>query len=333
MATLSLSMIVRNEERTIGRVLACARSFCDQMVVVDTGSDDQTVRIARDSGAEVHHQAWTQDFSAARNFALSRCTGEWMIWLDADDVVTPSACRAISGLKHSVLNEPSLHKVLASYHLTWDEAGRPVDRFDRERLVRRSEHIRWVGPVHEMLVNVPPGSVQAADVFVEHRPHPDNMARKKGRNLAIFERWINVGDTSPHLMYQYGCELHWSDRYLEAARAFESYLSRVRDTEDITGEQYLALIKAGECCSMAGELGRGLAHLESAMVLDPRRAEAATMAGELYQHMGRLREAEARLTFAAGLEVPPYDGRYVYPWFYGERPRQALAQVRAFGSE
>ena len=73
MSTLSLAMIVKNEGATIERALNCAKLFSDEMVVVDTGSTDDTVAKAKAMGAIVHHFAWIDDFVAARNFAFSKC--------------------------------------------------------------------------------------------------------------------------------------------------------------------------------------------------------------------------------------------------------------------
>jgi tetratricopeptide (TPR) repeat protein len=89
--TLSLSMIVRDEAATLGACLASVREFVHEMVVVDTGSDDDTVAIARAAGAVVHHLPWPGDFAAARNAALEWVSGDWVLVLDADERLRPEA--------------------------------------------------------------------------------------------------------------------------------------------------------------------------------------------------------------------------------------------------
>ena len=83
--TLSVCLIVKNEERFIRQCLASVKDFADQIVVVDTGSTDRTVAIAKEFGAEIHEFKWCDDFSAARNAALQHVTGEWVLSFDADE--------------------------------------------------------------------------------------------------------------------------------------------------------------------------------------------------------------------------------------------------------
>ena len=88
MASISLCMIVRNEEKVLGRCLTCVRGFADEIIIVDTGSMGRTKEIAFSFTDKVYDFKWKDDFAAARNFAFSRGTGDYLFWLDADDVVT-----------------------------------------------------------------------------------------------------------------------------------------------------------------------------------------------------------------------------------------------------
>ena len=88
-ATVSLTMIVRNEESNISNCLSSVAGLFDEIVVVDTGSKDRTREIAREFGARVFDFVWVDDFAAARNAALARATGDYAFWLDADDVIDP----------------------------------------------------------------------------------------------------------------------------------------------------------------------------------------------------------------------------------------------------
>jgi glycosyltransferase involved in cell wall biosynthesis len=88
--SVSLCMIVRNEENNIQRALASIKPVVEEMIVVDTGSTDRTKDIAKELGAKVYDFAWTDSFADARNFALSKATGEWILILDADEMISPS---------------------------------------------------------------------------------------------------------------------------------------------------------------------------------------------------------------------------------------------------
>jgi glycosyltransferase involved in cell wall biosynthesis len=82
-------MIVKNEQDNLPKCLASVEGIFDEIVVVDTGSNDRTKEIAREFGANVFDFPWIDDFAAARNEALSHATGDYAFWLDADDVVEP----------------------------------------------------------------------------------------------------------------------------------------------------------------------------------------------------------------------------------------------------
>src|SRR5262245_50649724 len=89
--TISLCMIVRDAARSLPEALASVQPFVDEMVIVDTGSVDGSRKIAEKQGARLFDFAWCDDFSAARNFSLQQATGDWVFWMDADDVVPPAS--------------------------------------------------------------------------------------------------------------------------------------------------------------------------------------------------------------------------------------------------
>ena len=84
---ISLCMIVRDEELALPRCLESVKGLFDEMIIVDTGSVDNTRRIAEEAAGKVYDFEWTDDFSAARNYSLSLAKGDWLMWLDADDVI------------------------------------------------------------------------------------------------------------------------------------------------------------------------------------------------------------------------------------------------------
>ena len=97
--TLSVCIIVKNEAALLGRCLNSIKSAADEIVVVDTGSTDNTVEIAESMGAKVVCTQWRDDFAWARNISIEHATGSWILWLDADDVVPPESLPVFSTLK------------------------------------------------------------------------------------------------------------------------------------------------------------------------------------------------------------------------------------------
>jgi len=99
---LSLCMIAKNEEKHLPECLKALSPCVDEMIVVDTGSEDATVAIAKAMGAKVHHFQWVDDFAAARNESLRHATGDWVLWMDADDRIEPADLTRI----HELLGQP-----------------------------------------------------------------------------------------------------------------------------------------------------------------------------------------------------------------------------------
>lgn len=90
MVTISLCMIVKNEERVLGRCLESVQEIADEIIIVDTGSEDRTKKIAEKYHARVFEQEWQDDFSRARNYSFSQAEMDYCMWLDADDIITKS---------------------------------------------------------------------------------------------------------------------------------------------------------------------------------------------------------------------------------------------------
>lgn len=86
---LSLCMIVKNEQETLAKCLNSVKGIVDEMIIVDTGSTDKTPKIAQQFGAKVHSFNWCDDFAKARNASLSYATGQWILVLDADEILDP----------------------------------------------------------------------------------------------------------------------------------------------------------------------------------------------------------------------------------------------------
>ena len=153
---ISLTMIVKNEAANLPRVLASAQSIADELIVVDTGSTDRTVEVARALGAKVAFFKWIDDFSAARNFAIEQATGEWILILDGDESRSSrrpaSSAREVevAGCRGHFLRVP-----IKSPH----GSGVGFTVFGSRRLFRNVPEIRWHHPVHEMLFH---GSLEDA---------------------------------------------------------------------------------------------------------------------------------------------------------------------------
>jgi glycosyltransferase involved in cell wall biosynthesis len=224
--TVSVALIAKNEERVLGRCLESLRGAVDELVVVDTGSTDATKEIARQHGAKVYDFPWIDDFAAARQFAFDQATGDWVFWVDADDVVLHAD--RIKGLAAEAPD--TVAGFYWPYVLSRDAAGQPTFQFWRERLIRNDGAFRWVGRVHEVLVAQRPAElVHSEDVIVEHHPEPElpRDPSQPGRNLRILEAEYaeRGGALEPRQLFYLGREYADHGQNGQAITTLERYLT------------------------------------------------------------------------------------------------------------
>ena len=207
---LSVCLIVKDEEQFLGQCLASVRGLADQIVIVDTGSTDRTVAIAKEHGAEVHDFVWCDDFSAARNAALEHATGDWILMLDADEELPSESHNALRKL----MAEPSV--------MAWRLPIIDVGREDEgccyvPRLFRNAPALFYIGRVHEQVFT----SIEVrrqewgldnrlGNATLRHhgyRPEIVKDRNKIERNLRLLEKAIVELPDEPNLMMNYGLEL------------------------------------------------------------------------------------------------------------------------------
>jgi glycosyltransferase involved in cell wall biosynthesis len=164
--TLSLCMIVKNEQKHLARCLQSVKPVVDEMIVVDTGSSDRTKDIATAFGAKVFDSPWTGDFSVARNYSLAQATGDWVLILDADEVIARQDHEELRKLITSKSSLPMAYdfvtrNYIVPVHVTgWkandgkypeEEAGTGWAHSLKVRLFPRDARIKFVNPVHELV--------------------------------------------------------------------------------------------------------------------------------------------------------------------------------------
>jgi glycosyltransferase involved in cell wall biosynthesis len=273
-------MIVRDEERTLGRCLASVRGAFDEVVVVDTGSRDATREVARAHGALVYEFEWVDDFAAARQFAFDRATCDWVAWLDADDVVTNAA-----GVRAAAeAAAPGVSGFEWRYVTGRDAAGNVACEFWRERCVRNDGSFRWEGRVHEVLVASPARRLARDEgVVVEHRPEERRASEKQRRNLRILETELRHAgkDASPRLLFYLANEYAQGGRARRAIACYRKYL-RVATWDD---ERYYAQTRLAALLRAGRRFDEAVAaNLESLKVC-PHWPDAYFGLAETYYHL------------------------------------------------
>ncbi len=219
MITISLCMIVKNEEDVLARGLQTIADLVDEIIIVDTGSTDRTKEIAWSFTNKLYDFNWIDDFAAARNFAFSFATKDYCMWLDADDILEKQDRALFRTLKETL--DSAVSVVMMPYHTGFDEAGNVTFSYYRERLIKNGAGMVWKGAVHEAIDPIPP--IYYAPCAISHRKiHPQDP----DRNLWIYQRQLTEGKTlDPRQQYYYGRELYYHRRYEAAADIFETFLA------------------------------------------------------------------------------------------------------------
>jgi len=210
---ISLVMIVRDEEATLGRCLASAQGLVEEIVVVDTGSTDSTVQIAQEYGATVHHLTWTDDFAAARNHALAHATHPWRLVLDADEWILDRAA-AQELLDQVGQSTPDFLGIVDMLQTredgTLDTGVLPIEL---GRLLPR--HVTYRGRVHEQ--PTPEIEAKRLHLLLGHDGYTAAAKeRKAGRNTALLIAAIEAEPGNAYLWYQLGSEYSTRGQYAEA---------------------------------------------------------------------------------------------------------------------
>ena len=273
MPTVSLCMIVKNEEEVLARCLESVRGLFDEIVVVDTGSTDATKEIAGNYTDKVYDFRWIDHFAAARNFSFSKGTCEYLMWLDADDVILPEDAKAFQKLKDEW--DPAVDTAMFKYNIAFDEQGKPTFTYYRERLLRNGPRAKWEGAVHEVIA--PFGKIIHAPVAVTHRRKAKTDPQ---RNLKLFEGLLERGEAlSPREQFYFARELFYNTRYKDAVAVFEQFLEEGRGWVENNIEACRVL---SQCLQALGRTDEALQALLRSFQYDAPRAELCCEIGYIY---------------------------------------------------
>ena len=282
MPTISLCMIVRNEEMHIARCLDSMADLVDEIIIVDTGSTDRTVEIVSDYTDKVYSYSWKDDFADARNASFSRAVMDYCMWMDADDILEASERDKFLQLKQTLSADVDI--VMMKYHTAFDEAGKPSFSYFRERWIRNCAKYRWTGAVHEVIP--PDGRVVYSDIAVCHKKVG---AGDPDRNLKIYQKMIAAGKyLEPRQQYYYGRELYYHRQYREAISVFEEFLL---SAEGWIENKIEACSVCADCYYRLGEEQAALSTLLRSLGFDLPRAELCCEIGKYFLEHGNFHNA------------------------------------------
>ncbi|MGX8852192.1 tetratricopeptide repeat-containing glycosyltransferase family 2 protein [Amedibacillus sp. YH-ame10] len=315
MISISVCMIVKNEEDVLARCLDCAKQIADEIIIVDTGSSDTTKQIAKEYTDNVYDFSWCEDFSKARNYSFSKATKDYCMWLDADDIILDEDIRKFQALKQSMNGTEDI--VMMKYHTGFDEQGIPVFSYYRERLIKNDRTHVWEGVIHEVISLR--GNIRYEEIAITHRKV--HVADPK-RNIRIFENLIAQGVAlSPREQFYYARELYYHQRYEDSYAMFETFLKGKQGwIENIID----ACQMMGYCAYFMGQEEHALECFFKSFLYDTPRAELCCDIGKHFFDREHYKQAIFWYECALTAKRNDHSGAFVRGDCYGYIPSLQL---------
>ena len=207
---ISACMIAKNEENNIAKCIESYKNIVDEVIVIDTGSTDKTVDIAKELGARVYYFKWIDDFAKAKNYALSKASGDWIIFLDADEYFDKESAKKIPRIIRELKNTDCNAIGCKIINIDKEKNNKVQNSFLNIRIFKNSQYIKYVGNIHEKIDNLK-GKINIAsyydDILIYHTGYSTNINKKKAqRNLDILLKNINeVGEKEEYYHYLSDC--------------------------------------------------------------------------------------------------------------------------------
>ncbi|MBQ9364980.1 MAG: glycosyltransferase, partial [Schwartzia sp.] len=294
---ISACVITKNEEKNLPAWLSCVKKIADEIIVVDTGSDDGTVAVAKNGGAKVFHFEWINDFAAAKNYAIDRADGDWIVFLDADETFPAKDCPKVrEWIRSSDKDEKNVAMMFRRIEIDSD-TGTVKGSTLVVRAFRNLPTLRYEGRIHEVLVTeekTKPALIFNPDVVINHTGYSSSVMREKlERNLDILlSEEKRRGKMPSDDFYLADCYfgLKQFEKAAECARrAIDSDVSLFGDS----GRAYSVLIQS---LSGMGKLREALDAAREAQKKFPDLPEFLVQGGLLRYQMKDYDEAARELT-------------------------------------
>lgn len=247
---LSLCVIVKNEENTLEKCLNSASKLVDEIIIVDTGSIDKTKEIALKYTDKVFDFVWCNDFSKARNFSISKATKDWILVLDADEIIEEFHIESIKEFCKCSDNIVGRIKIVNKYE---GQSGiqRHIERVNR---LFNKNYFNYKGIIHEQIVCISGKSYDTKniDLTVNHIGYSKevlNRTNKIQRNIELLKEALKENSKDPYLYYQLGKSYFMAKDYLKACGEFEIAINVLDDfryeyAEDLVESYAYALINS-----------------------------------------------------------------------------------------
>lgn len=281
MATISLCMIVKNEEKILARCIDSLKGIYDEAIIVDTGSTDRTREIAARYTDKVYDFVWVDDFSRARNYAFSKASCDYVYMADADEVLDEENRQKFLILKQALDGEVEVVQMNYVNQL----ANGSVYNFDKEpraKLYKRVRQFEFIDPIHEVIRELP--VVYDSDIDIQHLQEGSHA----DRDLKAFRKAVDRdGRLSDRLIPMYARELVIAGTREDFLLAKDFFLSVLEEKNDVCQEALIVLSRI----ALLEQDAKALLKYSMKDVLSEGSSETCCILGEFYEEENDPKEA------------------------------------------
>ncbi len=320
---ISLCVICKptdEEAIVLERCLNSVSNFVDEICITITGENKECETVAKDFNAKVSHFEWCDDFSKARNFNFAQATGDYILWLDTDDVL-----RGVEHLEKTIqeMEEQNVDIGICDYLYDFDEYNVCTVKHRKSRIIKNNNCAKWVGELHEDFIQ----NRQVIGFFIKniqviHLTTPERVKDSKQRNLDFAMKNISKDPKEPRNYWNLGNAYLGLDRYEDSLLAFTQFVRK----SGSEAERFLAWHRMAGAGAKLGRIEEAIDAEFNAMKIKPWYPDSYLGLGEIYFNLGKFRKAKEFLV--QGLSKPIPEDEYIAwcPRDYDFNPLLLLAK-------
>lgn len=285
MITISVCMIVKNEEAILDRCLNCLKEIADEIIIIDTGSTDLTREIAQKYTELIYDFEWINDFAAARNYSFSKATMDYIYVADADEVINEENIEKFRLLKKMLLPEIEIVQMLYTNQLEYGTTYN-FDAEYRPKLFKRLRTFRWIDQIHET-VEINP-IIYDSDIEIIHMPTSNHAKRDFNTFLSLIKKGEQL---SNKLVNMYARELFIAGENKDFIEAKDFFLKLLDDDERTLEEKKDAQCVITHCSRIQSDIHNLMKNSIKGVVNENPASEICYELGEYFYNIGDYKEA------------------------------------------
>lgn len=302
MLPISICIIGKNEEKNINKCLSSIPKDTFEIIYVDTGSTDATTEIARKYTSNIFHFDWIDDFSAARNYSISKSTNDWILVLDCDESITFVDTLEIKNLISKNIDSVG---VLYRNNITNEKDG-GNQSFDLVKRLFNKKYFHYTGTIHEQVTSFKTGydtetfSIPLEILHTGYVGSKEDLQGKAKRNIVLLEKELEKDPASPYLLFQMGQSYYFIEDYEQAVQYFATALQY--DVNPKFEYVKLMIVSYGYALAYTNRISDAIIICEEVHSYFDKYADFMFLCGYLYMKNGPWEQAVEHFKLCATLK-------------------------------